>query len=151
MMGAPLGPNEPKPKKPRAPRKPKPEDTLAAMSEAMPGDTPAESSGEAAFPDSPADTAPAPTEEPAVDLSAELSAYLADLDVEPGRLDWVQGRRSELTELTKVYGEDIDAVLAWSRDAAVRVGTLLGDDDRLAALREPRQLRMLPTGCVGVP
>lgn len=70
----------------------------------------------------------------AVDLSAELSAYLADLDVEPGRLDWVQGRRSELSELTKVYGEDIDAVLAWSRDAAVRVGTLLGDDDRLAAL-----------------
>ncbi len=67
-------PAEPKPKKPRAPRKPKPEDTLAAMSEAMPGDTPAESSGEAAFPDSPADTAPAPTEEPAVDLSAEAPA-----------------------------------------------------------------------------
>ncbi|SDR91822.1 hypothetical protein [Opitutus sp. GAS368] len=61
---------EPKPKKPRAPRKPKPEDTLAAMSEAMPGDTPTENSGEAAFPDSPADTAAAPSD----DLTAEAAA-----------------------------------------------------------------------------
>ena len=67
-------PVEPKPKKPRAPRKPKPEDTLTAMSEPMPGDTPAESSGEAAFPDSPADTTPAPTEEAPVDLSTEAPA-----------------------------------------------------------------------------
>ena len=65
---------EPKPKKPRAPRKPKPEDTLAAMSEPMPGDVPAESSGESTFPDSPADTAPAPAEETTVDLSAEAAA-----------------------------------------------------------------------------
>jgi hypothetical protein len=57
---------EPKPKKPRAPRKPKPEDTLAAMSEPMPGDTPAESSGESTFPDSPA--------EPASDLPSEAAA-----------------------------------------------------------------------------
>ncbi len=61
--------SEPKPKKPRAPRKPKPEDTLAAMSEPMPGDAPAESSGEAAFPDSPAETAA-----PADDLPAEAPA-----------------------------------------------------------------------------
>lgn len=64
----------PKPKKPRAPRKPKPEDTLAAMSEPMPGDPPAESSGESTFPDSPADTAPIPAEETTVDLSAEAAA-----------------------------------------------------------------------------
>jgi len=61
---------EPKPKKPRAPRKPKPEDTLAAMSEPMPGDTPAESSGEPAFADSPAESAPAPSD----DIPAEAAA-----------------------------------------------------------------------------
>jgi len=52
---------EPKPKKPRAPRKPKPEETLAAMSEPMPGDSPAGISGESSVPDTPAE-APAPAE-----------------------------------------------------------------------------------------
>lgn len=64
---------EPKPKKPRAPRKPRPEDTLAAMSEPMPGDPPAESSGEPAFADSPAEAAPS-DDTAAVDLSAEALA-----------------------------------------------------------------------------
>lgn len=69
-----------------------------------------------------------------IDVSSDLSAYLADLDVEPGRLDWVQERRAQLTDLTRVYGEDVDAVLAWSQQGAVRLGSLLGDDDRIAAL-----------------
>jgi hypothetical protein len=63
---------EPKPKKPRAPRKPKPEDTLAAMSAPMPGDAPAESSGEPAFADSPADTAPAPSDEATAEAPATV-------------------------------------------------------------------------------
>jgi len=63
---------EPKPKKPRAPRKPKPEDTLAAMSEPMPGDLPAESSGEPAFSDSPADSAPAPSEDSQAEAAATV-------------------------------------------------------------------------------
>jgi hypothetical protein len=63
---------EPKPKKPRAPRKPKPEDTLAAMSEPMPGDTAADSSGESAFPDSPAETAAAPSEDAAAEAAATV-------------------------------------------------------------------------------
>lgn len=57
---------EAKPKKPRAPRKPKPEDTLAAMSEPMPADAPAENSGESTFPDSPAETSA-----PASDMPSE--------------------------------------------------------------------------------
>jgi DNA-directed RNA polymerase subunit F len=63
---------EPKPRKPRAPRKPKPEDTLAAMSEPMPGDTPAESSGEPAFSDSPAETASAPSEDSQAEAAATV-------------------------------------------------------------------------------
>jgi len=71
---APPSLGEPKSKKPRAPRKSKAEETLAAMSEPMPGDIPLESSGEATFPDAPADIAPLPTEESSVDLSAETPA-----------------------------------------------------------------------------
>jgi hypothetical protein len=63
---------EPKPKKPRAPRKPKPEDTLAAMSEPMPGDTPADSSGEPAFADSPAESAPSPSEDSQTETAATI-------------------------------------------------------------------------------
>jgi hypothetical protein len=63
---------EPKPKKPRAPRKPKPEDTLAAMSDPMPGDPTVESSGEPAFADAPAETAPAPSDEPAAEAPATI-------------------------------------------------------------------------------
>ena len=59
---APAPAEEPKPKKPRAPRKPRPEDTLAAMSaEPMPGDAPADSSGE---------SAPAPTEDSPAEAAA---------------------------------------------------------------------------------
>ncbi len=63
---------EPKPKKPRAPRKPKPEDTLAAMSEPMPGDVPAESSGEPAFADAPAESASAPSEDSQAEAAATV-------------------------------------------------------------------------------
>jgi len=63
---------EPKPKKPRAPRKPKPEDTLAAMSEPMPGDLPAEISGEPAFSNSPADSASAPSEDSQAEAAATV-------------------------------------------------------------------------------
>lgn len=63
---------EPKPKKPRAPRKPKPEDTLAAMSEPMPGDMPAESSGEPTFSDSPAETASVPSEDSQAEAAATV-------------------------------------------------------------------------------
>ena len=62
---------EPKPKKPRAARKPKPEDTLAAMSQPMPGDAPPD--GEPAFPGTPS-AAPSPG-------SAEESSAPAETSV----------------------------------------------------------------------
>lgn len=57
---------ESKPKKPRAPRKPKPEDTLAAMSEPMPGDTPADNPGESAA------DAPAPSDDAQSEATATV-------------------------------------------------------------------------------
>jgi DNA repair protein RecN (Recombination protein N) len=68
------------------------------------------------------------------DVAVELSGYLEDLDADPRRLEAVQQRRAELGQLTRSYGEDIDAVLAWAQTAGLRLLELDGGGDRLAAL-----------------
>lgn len=70
------------------------------------------------------------------DLASDLSAYVADVDLDPGRLAWVQERRAALSDLTRSYGDTVDEVLAWGETAARRVLELEGDDDRIAALEE---------------
>ncbi|GAB3716384.1 DNA repair protein RecN [Mariniluteicoccus flavus] len=70
----------------------------------------------------------------ASELAADVAGYLADLEADPARLEWIAGRRSALQGLTRKYGEDADAVLAWAADAAGRLGGLTGDDDRIAQL-----------------
>ena len=49
------------------------------------------------------------------DLAADVASYAAGLDVEDGRLDAVNERRALLSELTRIYGADIDEVIAWGR------------------------------------
>ncbi|HEV7147296.1 MAG TPA: DNA repair protein RecN [Pedococcus sp.] len=71
------------------------------------------------------------------DLATDLSGYLAEVDVDPGRLAWVQQRRAELTSLTRRYGETVDEVLAWGQQAAARVDALTNVDGRIDEL-EPR-------------
>jgi DNA repair protein RecN (Recombination protein N) len=68
------------------------------------------------------------------DLASDLSAYVADVDLDPGRLEWVQTRRAALSDLTRSYGETVDEVLAWGEAASRRVLELEGDDDRIAGL-----------------
>jgi DNA repair protein RecN (Recombination protein N) len=68
------------------------------------------------------------------DVAADLARYLDRLDAEPGRLEWIAGRRSALAGLTRKYGSTVDEVLAWSADAASRLGTLESSDDRIAEL-----------------
>lgn len=70
----------------------------------------------------------------ATDLASDVTHYLADLDVDPGRLAQVQERRAALTELTRVHGPGVDDVLAWSEAAVRRLATLIGDDERIEAL-----------------
>ncbi|MEP6798914.1 MAG: DNA repair protein RecN [Lapillicoccus sp.] len=78
----------------------------------------------------------------AADLSADLASYLAAVDVDPSRLAVVQQRRSDLSGLTRAYGDTIDEVLAWSRDAALQLAERLGADDRVEQLeRETGRLR----------
>ncbi|MEI2827235.1 MAG: DNA repair protein RecN [Dermatophilaceae bacterium] len=68
------------------------------------------------------------------DLAGDLASYLADLDADPARLEWVHQRRAELDGLTRRYADTIDDVLAWGSEAARRLTALVGADERLAQL-----------------
>jgi len=71
----------------------------------------------------------------ASDVAGDLASYLADLEVDPARLEQVQLRRAELTALLRKYGESIDEVLVWSKAAAAEAAELAGTDDRIETLR----------------
>jgi DNA repair protein RecN (Recombination protein N) len=73
------------------------------------------------------------------DIAADLASYAESIDSDPARLAWVAQRRADLTALTRKYGEDADAVLAWAQRAAARAEELGGDDERRAALAEERE------------
>ncbi|NNG19475.1 DNA repair protein RecN [Naumannella sp. ID2617S] len=68
------------------------------------------------------------------ELAQDLSGYLAGLEADPARLEAIAARRSALQGLTRKYGDTVDDVLAWAGEAAVRLGGLTGDDDRIAEL-----------------
>ncbi|MCI3929707.1 DNA repair protein RecN [Streptomyces sp. AN091965] len=72
------------------------------------------------------------------DVAGELAGYADDLDADPLRLAAVEERRAALTQLTRKYGEDVGAVLAWAEAGAARLAELEGDDDRLGDLTAER-------------
>jgi DNA repair protein RecN (Recombination protein N) len=69
------------------------------------------------------------------DVAADVSSYAAGLDTDPARLAAVSERRSALTALTRKYGESVDEVLAWAKDAAQRLLDLDHTDERIDELR----------------
>ncbi|MCW2803645.1 MAG: repair protein RecN [Propionibacteriaceae bacterium] len=70
------------------------------------------------------------------DLTGDLANYLESLEVEPGRLEAIAQRRSELAGLTRKYGHTVDEVLAWSADAARRLDGLESSDETISVLAE---------------
>ncbi|MER6997369.1 DNA repair protein RecN [Streptomyces sp. NPDC000410] len=72
------------------------------------------------------------------DVAGELAGYADNLDADPLRLAAVEERRAALTALTRKYGEDINAVLAWAEESAGRLTELEGDDDRIGELTVER-------------
>ncbi|MDI3407339.1 DNA repair protein RecN [Streptomyces cavernicola] len=72
------------------------------------------------------------------DVAGELAGYADDLDADPLRLAAVEERRAALTQLTRKYGDSVDAVLAWSEQSAARLTELDGDDDRIGELTAER-------------
>ena len=76
----------------------------------------------------------------AADAASELGDYLASLDADPVRLSWVQDRRSALRSACQRIGgpqelEDVDALLAWGRQASARLDQLDGPQDAGTRLR----------------
>ncbi|MEU0970104.1 DNA repair protein RecN [Streptomyces sp. NPDC005917] len=72
------------------------------------------------------------------DVAGELAGYADDLDADPLRLAAVEERRAALTALTRKYGEDVSAVLAWAEQGAARLTELDGDDERIDELTAER-------------
>jgi DNA repair protein RecN (Recombination protein N) len=72
------------------------------------------------------------------DAAGDLAGYADDLDADPLRLAAVEERRAALTGLTRKYGEDIAAVLAWAEQSAARLTELDGDDERIGELTAER-------------
>ncbi|MDI9883263.1 DNA repair protein RecN [Streptomyces sp. HNM0645] len=68
------------------------------------------------------------------DVAGELAGYADNLDADPLRLAAVEERRAVLGALTRKYGEDVNAVLAWAEDGSGRLTELEGDDDRIGEL-----------------
>ncbi|HSE56105.1 MAG TPA: DNA repair protein RecN [Nocardioidaceae bacterium] len=69
------------------------------------------------------------------DVAADVSSYAAGLETDPARLAAVSERRAALTALTRKYGETIDEVLTWSKQAADRLLTLDDTDGLIETLR----------------
>ncbi|GBQ01977.1 DNA repair protein RecN [Streptomyces spongiicola] len=72
------------------------------------------------------------------DVAGELAGYADDLDADPLRLAAVEERRAALGALTRKYGQDVTAVLAWAEEGAGRLTELEGDDDRIGELTAER-------------
>ncbi|MDQ1483875.1 MAG: repair protein RecN, partial [Actinomycetota bacterium] len=68
------------------------------------------------------------------DLGADFASYLADVDVDPARLAWVQNRRADLARLQRKYGDTADDILVWAKESAGRLTELEGADDRADGL-----------------
>ncbi|MEV0742309.1 DNA repair protein RecN [Streptomyces sp. NPDC050549] len=72
------------------------------------------------------------------DVAGELAGYADDLDADPLRLAAVEERRAALNGLTRKYGQDIAAVLAYAEQGAARLTELDGDDERIDELTAER-------------
>jgi DNA repair protein RecN (Recombination protein N) len=70
------------------------------------------------------------------DVAADLSGFLGDLDADPARLEELLARQAVLKTLTRRYGADVDAVLAWVAEAERELDTLDSSDHRLSELSE---------------
>ena len=73
------------------------------------------------------------------DVAADVAGYASALETDPARLAWVSERRAVLTGLTRKYGETIEEVLAWAKEASRRLLDLDNTDEHIADLRRRRE------------
>jgi DNA repair protein RecN (Recombination protein N) len=72
------------------------------------------------------------------DVAAECASYADGVEADPARLAAVEERRAALNALTRKYGADITAVLAYAEQGASRLTELDGDDERIDELTAER-------------
>ena len=85
-----------------------------------------------------------------VDLAGDVASYASGLETDPARLAAVSERRAEIVGLIRKYGETVEEVLEWSKNAAQRLFELDDADDRVDQLRAERKaLRELLAGLAG--
>lgn len=68
------------------------------------------------------------------DAAGDVASYLAGLEADPARLEWIAGRLAALQALSRKYGATMTDVLEWARSSAEQAGRLQGSDDRIAEL-----------------
>ena len=69
------------------------------------------------------------------DVSGELGGFLSELPSDASTLEGKLARQSELRGLTRKYGADIDAVLAWAKESRDRLSQLDVSEEALAGLQ----------------
>jgi len=70
----------------------------------------------------------------AQDLGFELQSYARGLELDPEGLEHRRERRAALAGLTRKYGPDVAAVVAYADEARARLADLASSDDRRAAV-----------------
>ena len=70
------------------------------------------------------------------DVAAELGDFLSELPSDASTLEAKLARQGELRGLTRKYGADIDAVLAWARESRERLAQLDVSEEALAGLQQ---------------
>ncbi len=72
----------------------------------------------------------------ATDLAADLRRFGESIEADPERLEELRQRQVLLTGLERKYGDGVDAILAYERDAAARLSTLEQEETDAAGLHE---------------
>ena len=70
------------------------------------------------------------------DVAGELGDFLSELPSDASTLEGKLARQSELRGLTRKYGADIDAVLAWAKESRDRLSQLDVSEEALAGLQQ---------------
>lgn len=70
------------------------------------------------------------------DAAGEAASYLAGLEADPARLEWIAARLASLQGLSRKYGDTMADILEWAQRSAVEVEELRGTDDRIVELTQ---------------
>lgn len=73
------------------------------------------------------------------DLTKALRAYLEEIEFSPGRLDQVEERLALIHSLKRKYGETIEAILKFAKQAQIQFDEISSSAERLAELEQKKE------------